>query len=159
LQEHLVDIGGCWSQIKWDEVAKILNKHFQGQTQKAGEMTAERRYDLKDKPKSKANEELKDTASFKSRKFAGEAKLTSQPLKKDRIAPERSSGSLRTQISNFTHSLAQQIVKQTKAEDRKANGGVADEDDPEAIEADGDDETDGEDEELEGQSEDLEDGV
>jgi hypothetical protein len=49
LQKHLVKIGGLWSSIDRQEVAKRFNQLFQGVTQRAERMTAERNYDTKNK--------------------------------------------------------------------------------------------------------------
>jgi len=118
LQEHLIKVEGRWSRIQWDVVAKMFNKRFEGVTQKAGEMTAERRYNLNNstmssKAKGSKTKKTSDT----------QATSTSQALKKDRQAPQRSGGSLRAQLANFTDPLAQKIIDQAKAEDRKANHG------------------------------------
>lgn len=148
LQEHLIKVGGRWSRIQWDVVAEIFNKRLEGVIQKAGEMTAERRYNLND---STMSTKVKNSKTKKN--SDGQATSASQALNQDRKAPQRSGGGLRTQLSNFTHPLAQQIIDQAKAEDRKANRGGARTD--EEVDT-GDDESGEEgDEDLEGLEGDL----
>jgi hypothetical protein len=146
LQGYLVKVGGGWSQINWDLVAKELNKRFEGRIQKAGEMTAERRYDLKNKAKTKTKTNPKNNAASKGKKSSdNQSESTSQPLKNDRVAPTRSGGSLRTQITNFTHPLAQKIINQAKAEDRKSNDKISGDDDEETTNDEEDVDSDDED--------------
>jgi len=58
LQEHLAEVGGRWSSIDWQEVAKWFNQRFQGVTQTAGEMTAECRYETEKKQQLIAKDRL-----------------------------------------------------------------------------------------------------
>jgi hypothetical protein len=102
LEGHLKEVGGRWSRIDWDVVAKRYNKRLKGVIQKAGEMTAERRYD----------KNYQRNSTYLTSK--------SQPLKEDRKAPIRSGGSLHTQISYFTIPRAKKIKDKATAEDQKA---------------------------------------
>ena len=148
LQKHLVKVGGRWSRIQWGVVAEIFNKRLEGVIQKAGEMTAERRYNLNDSAMS-----TKVKTSKNKKNSDPQATSTSQALNRDRKAPQRSGGGLRSQLSNFTHPLAQQIIDQAKAEDRRARreGFGTDEE----VETDNDDSGE-DDEDLEGLEGDLE---
>jgi hypothetical protein len=102
LEGHLKEIAGRWSRIDWDVVAKQFNKCLKGVIQRAGEMTAERRYD----------KNYQRNNQYPSSK--------SQPLKEDRKAPIRSSSSLHTQIAYFTLPRAKKIKQNAKAEDQRA---------------------------------------
>lgn len=102
LEEHLKEVSGRWSKIDWDVVAKRYNKRLKGVIQKAGEKTAERRYD----------KNYQRNSPYPTSK--------SQPLKEARKAPIRSGGSLHTQISYFTIPRAKQIKEKATAEDQKA---------------------------------------
>lgn len=102
LEEHLKEIGGRWTRINWDAVAKQYNERLKGVIQKAGEMTAERRYD---KNYQRTN---RDPMS------------KSQPLKEDRKAPIRTGGSLHTQVTYFTIPRAQKVKEKAVAKDQKA---------------------------------------
>jgi hypothetical protein len=102
LEVHLEEVGGRWSKINWEEVAKRFNRCMRDMTQRAGEMTVERRYD--------ANSQCSKQQTTSR----------SQPLKEDRKAPERSSGSIHTQISYFIDPRAKEIISQAKAKNKKA---------------------------------------
>jgi hypothetical protein len=103
LEEHLKDVGGRWSGIDWDVVAKRYNKCLKGVTQKAGEMIAERRYDR----------------SIMERRTNLDSTSKRQPLKENRKAPVRTSSSLHTQMVYFTDPRAKKIREKAKAEDQK----------------------------------------
>jgi hypothetical protein len=87
LREHLVKVGGRWSRIQWDVVAKIFNIRFERVTQIAGEMSAERRYDLNNTTMSA---KVKNSKTKKNSN--GQATSISQALEKDRGAPQQSGG-------------------------------------------------------------------
>ncbi len=103
LEEHLKEVGGRWSGIYWDVVAKRYNKCLKEVTQKAGEMTAERRYDR----------------SCQQKRTNLDSTSKRQPLKENRKAPVRTGGGLHTQMVYFTDPRAKKIREKAKAEDQK----------------------------------------
>lgn len=106
LKKHLKTeaVGGRWSMIKWNEIATKLNNKFGGQEQAAGLMTAPRAYRA-------------DTNGVTSKAMV---------LKKARVGPVRSAGSLLSAVKNFESDLAKKIVMDAKKADDIARAGNSD---------------------------------
>lgn len=105
LREHLLtpEVSGRWLKINWKHIAEDFNKRFAGTIQKAGSMTAGRRY---------------RTKNMKSSEW--DVISPSHPLPTDRDAPIRTHGSLRSQIENFSHPTGIEIVEEAKRKDAAA---------------------------------------
>lgn len=138
VQQHLLTCGVRWSRIDFEAVTTEYNRLVAGTVQKAGELGAERRYSVKLNSRKTNSGNTSATQTNISR---------SLPLTKYRKALTRSLVVFRSQLQQFTHPSAQQIVAQAREKDkeaRKAGETVvdADEDEEGLYEAgDGDEET------------------
>jgi hypothetical protein len=98
LEQHLSTrvVRGRWKGIDWLDIEGRYNAIMKGTMQNVGELTAKRMYSVGKKQKATSE---------------------SRPIKKARIAPERSAAALRNQIEQFADDRARQLVRDAKNKD------------------------------------------
>ena len=98
LEQHLRTqvVRGRWKKIDWLDVEDRYNAVMKGTKQNTEELTAKRMYPV-----------------GKNQKAISE----SRPLKKARMAPERSGAALRNQVDQFADDRARQLVRDAKDKD------------------------------------------